>query len=46
MTPLQDQEDFPIPADLQGFWPWAKMHALSPQTALTEDVFLSPVSEG
>ncbi len=37
---------FPIPADLQGFWQWDKMHTPRPQTPLTDDIFLKGLSEG
>ena len=40
------QSDFPIPADLEGFWQWDKMHCPRPQTQLTEDIFLRAISEG
>ena len=38
--------DFPIPSDLEGFWQWDKMHCPRPQTALTQDIFNSAISEG
>ncbi len=38
--------DFPIPADLEGFLFWDKMHCPRPQTALTQDLFNSAISKG
>ena len=46
MTTSPSSNDFPIPADLEGFWQWDKMHCPRPQTPLTEDIFLKGVSEG
>ena len=46
MTSANPSPDFPIPADLQGFWQWDKLHCPKPQTALTQDLFNKSVSEG
>ena len=46
MTTPQGSPDFPIPADIEGFWQWDKMHCPRPQTPLTEDFFLAAVAEG
>ena len=46
MTSANKPSDFPIPADLQGFFQWDKLHCPKPQTTLTQDLFNSSVSEG
>ena len=46
MATAQSPADFPIPADVEGFWQWDKMHCPRPQTAVTEEVFLRGLSEG
>jgi len=46
MTTSGGSSDFPIPADLKGFWQWDKMHCPKPQTALTRDLFNSAISAG
>ena len=46
MTSSPAPADFPIPADIEGFWQWDKMHCPRPQTQLTEDLFLRAISVG
>ncbi len=46
MTTIDPQTEFPIPADLQGFWQWDKMHMPRPITPLTEEIFLHGVQDG
>jgi rifampicin phosphotransferase len=38
--------EFPVSPDIEGFWQWDKMHCPRPQTPLTEEAFLSAISEG
>ena len=38
--------DFPVPAGMEGFWMWDKMHCPRPQTTLTQDLFNSAISKG
>jgi len=38
--------DFPIPADVDGFWQWDKMHCPRPQTTLTQDLFNTAIGKG
>jgi rifampicin phosphotransferase len=44
-TPVAHIE-FPVSPDIEGFWQWDKMHCPRPQTPLTEEAFLSAISEG
>ena len=46
MTSAQSSPDFPIPEGMEGFWTWDKMHCPRPQTPITEEIFLTGVSEG
>ena len=46
MTSANKPSDFPIPADLQGFFQWDKLHCPKPQTTLTQDLFSTAVSTG
>jgi Major Facilitator Superfamily len=46
MAAIDPQTEFPIPADLQGFWTWDKMHMPRPITPLTEEIFLAGVQDG
>ena len=42
----QQQGDFPVPQDMDGFWMWDKMHRPRPVTPMTEEFWLPVVSEG
>src|SRR5207253_2952537 len=44
--PMTTAPDFPVPADLQGFWEWDKMHLPRPMTPFTEEIFTAAVSSG
>src|SRR5205807_1703732 len=46
MTSVNPPVEFPIPADLQGFWQWDKLHGPRPMTPLTQDVWLDAVARG
>ena len=46
MTSSPAPADFPIPADLEGFWTWDKMHAPRPLTPFSQDLFLHSIAEG
>ena len=39
-------QDFPLPADLEGFWTWDKMHCPRPLTPLTEEFVVQAASAG
>ena len=39
-------QDFPLRADLEGFWTWDKMHCPRPLTPLTEEFVVQAASAG
>lgn len=41
-----NRHEFTVPADVQGFWVWDRMHSPRPQTPLTHDIFWTGVSAG
>ncbi len=43
---MTNQADFPVPADLEGFWGWEKGHFPRPVTPLSDDLVLGPMAEG
>lgn len=46
MTTQSASSDFPIPADVEGFWAWEKGHFPSPATPLTQEIFYKATTEG
>lgn len=46
MTSSSSPSNFPIPAEMQGFWQWDKLHFPKPQTVLTRDLINPSVSAG
>ena len=41
-----NRHEFTVPADVQGFGVWDRMHSPRPQTPLTHDIFWTGVSAG
>lgn len=46
MTNDNDASNFPIPAEMQGFWQREKLHFPKPQTVLTRDIINKSISAG
>lgn len=42
----QQNPNFPIPENLEGFWVWDKMHGPRPMTPYTQDLYVDDISEG
>lgn len=46
MAHPQTSVEFPVPADLTGYWQWDKLHLPRPLTPLNDEILVRTISEG